>query len=155
MSLFDCTVNRKQHTVLRKSTGSTGSSTICCITTANISDRKTSVIEKQIPIADGNLTHDKKPKYRVLKPSIVLFKPISFSDSCSNTISSAGVRSSLCRTRGRLDVTLPNVCGGVVTMDSNTLFTSCLFSGVPFSIDTMRGRCRTISACSISLVSKS
>lgn len=35
-------------------------------------------------------------------------------------MSSAGVSSSLCRTRGKLDVTLPNVSGGVVTIELNT-----------------------------------
>lgn len=74
------------------------------------------------------------------------FNPISFSDSCRRTISSAGVRSSLCRTRGRFDVTLPNVCGGVVTMDPNTERTRALASCDPLRMDTMRGRCRKMSA---------
>lgn len=47
----------KQHTVLRNNTGNTGSSTICCITTARISERKTSVIEKQIPMAESTRSH--------------------------------------------------------------------------------------------------
>ena len=80
-------------------------------------------------------------------PSMALFRPISFSDSWSKTISSAGVNSSLCRTRGRLDVTLPNVSGGVVTMELNTERTRFLGSGVPLRMDTIRGRCRRMSAC--------
>lgn len=51
--LFSCHCHRTsgRHTVRRKSTGRTGSSMICCITTARTSERKTSVIEKQILIA--------------------------------------------------------------------------------------------------------
>ena len=145
-------------TVRRNNTGRTGSSTICCITTARTSYRKTSVIEKHMPIAviqkQGRISTTTTTLTLTIPititrsnaPSIVLFKPISFSDSCNNTINSAGCRSSLCRTRGRFDVTLPNVCGGVVTIDSNTFLTSCLVSAVPFSIDTMRGKYWIISA---------
>lgn len=82
----------------------------------------------------------------VCLPSIALLSPISRSDSWSKTMSSAGVSSSLCRTRGRLDVTLPKVSGGVVTMELNTERTSCFGSGVPLRMDTMRGKCRRISA---------
>ena len=73
-------------------------------------------------------------------PSFALLRPISFSDSCKSTINSAGVKSSLCRTRGKFDVTLPNVCGGVVTIAPKTDRTRFLGSCCPLSIDTIRGR---------------
>lgn len=73
--------------------------------------------------------------------------PISFSDSCSRTMSSAGVSSSLCRTRGKLDVTVPKLCGGVATIELKTERTKFLGSGFPLRIETMRGRCRKMSAC--------
>jgi hypothetical protein len=78
---------------------------------------------------------------------MVLFSPISFSFSCSTTINSAGVNSSLCLTRGTFEVTVPNECGGVVTIELNTDRMTLFGSGVWFSIETMRGRCRRISAC--------
>lgn len=80
-------------------------------------------------------------------PSIVLFNPISFSFSCNTTINSAGVNSSLCLTRGTFDVMVPNDCGGVVTIELNTDRTTLFGSGVPLSIETIRGKCRRISAC--------
>ena len=78
---------------------------------------------------------------------MVLFNPISFSFSCKTTINSAGVNSSLCLTRGTFEVTVPNDCGGVVTIELNTDRTILLASCVPLSIETMRGKCRRISAC--------
>ena len=74
------------------------------------------------------------------------FRPISFSDSCRSTMSSAGVRSSLCLTRGRFELTLPKPWGGAVTTELKTDLTRFLGSGFPLRIDTMRGRCRKMSA---------
>jgi len=78
---------------------------------------------------------------------MVLFSPISFSFSCNTTINSAGVNNSLCLTRGTFEVMVPNDCGGVVTIELNTDRITLLGSGVPLSIETIRGRCRRISAC--------
>jgi hypothetical protein len=68
-------------TVRRKRTGNTGSSIICCITTARISDRKTSVIWKHMPIAVEKHEYERiDPKTPRYLPSMALFTPISFSE---------------------------------------------------------------------------
>jgi hypothetical protein len=111
------------------------------MTEPKISDRNTSVIEKQIPIATQSKLQEKhRKKKEKCAPSMALFSPISFSDSCSITISSTGVSNSLCRTRGRLEVTLPNAWDGVVTIELNTERTRFLGSVWPSRMDTIRGR---------------
>ena len=109
-------------TVRKNKVGRTGSSTSWFITTARMSDRKMSVMEKHTPIAAPSLYQRKLRRKHVEHklPSMAAFKPISFSDSCNKTMSSAGVRSSLCRTRGKLDVTVPKLCGGVATIELKT-----------------------------------
>lgn len=49
-------LGKSRLTVRMNKVGRTGSSRICCMTTARISERKTSVIEKQIPMAAGEVS---------------------------------------------------------------------------------------------------
>lgn len=119
------------------------------MTMARTSDRKMSDMEKHTPIA----AHGGQQRLNSRgqdeggdAPSIAALRPISFSDSCKRTMSSAGVRSSLWRTRGKFELTLPNPWGGADTTELKTDRTRFWGSGFPLRIDTMRGRCRKISA---------
>lgn len=60
-------------------------------------------------------------------------------------MSSGGVNNSLCLTLGRFEVTLPKVCGGVVTTELNTDRTKFFGSACPLRIETIRGRWRIMS----------
>ena len=51
------------------------------------------------------------------------------------------------RTRGKFEVTVPKLCGGVVTIEPKTERTRFLGSGFPLRIDTIRGRYLRMSAC--------
>ena len=131
-----------------KSVGSIGSSTSWFMTTARMSERKMSVMEKHTPIAaTARVSFCSQPRLsgaRTLDGRLqadFLFGLVQKHHELGR-----GEKLALPHARG-FELTLPKPWGGAVTTELKTDLTRFLGSGFPLRIDTMRGRCRKMSAC--------